>query len=115
MNQSLRVLVDGGSPSRVIEEIARSSAPMIVITHRMLAELETEFRSEKAAHRFIRRLASKVGKPIGVNGPSGDGTSMTVFIAPRGWTNERLQGWVAGLHESLEDCFGDVTEIRRSA
>jgi hypothetical protein len=35
-----------------------------------------------------------------------------VIDAPRDWTQERLQGWVAGHHTVLEAQFGEVAGIR---
>jgi len=41
-----------------------------------------------------------------VNLPSGPDTSSTVFLGPKGWTEERVMGWGAGHHETLEASEG---------
>jgi hypothetical protein len=60
---------------------------------------------DKAAH-FFRELAEETGKPVLWNMPVGGDESKTVAIAPPGWTREKLDGYVAGMHESLSDSFG---------
>jgi len=54
------------------------------------------------------RISENVGRPIGVNTPTPDG-SRTVFIAPKAWSQERLSGWVAARHQELEAQFGATT------
>ena len=48
-------------------------------------------------------------KKCTVNFETGEDTSRTVFLAPRSWAPEWLQGWVAGHHEVLEAMFGTAT------
>ena len=35
--------------------------------------------------------------------------STTVAIAPKGWSEERLAGYIGGIHEELEEQFGPAT------
>jgi hypothetical protein len=114
MNRTLRLTVDSDSvsPSRSIATAARLS-PLLVLTHRALADLERELGSYEAAARHLYCVATNVGRPIGVNCPTPDG-SRTMFVPPRGWTQERLTDWVAGHHEQLEAQFG-AAEIVKEA
>jgi hypothetical protein len=59
-------------------------------------------------------VATNVNRPIAANLETGDGTSSTVFISPKGWSEERLSGWVAGHHDVLEEAFGPAT-VRRAS
>ena len=33
----------------------------------------------------------------------------TMFLAPKGWTDERLRGWAAGHDDALQEMFGPAT------
>ena len=106
MSRSLRVTIDSEaiSPARAIAAAARS-APLLVLTARAYQDLADELGGDDAAVRAVLRIATNTGKPIGLNLPTPDG-SRTCFLAPKGWTSERLRGWVAGRHRELEQAFG---------
>lgn len=101
------------SPARSIAALARASArdggPLVVISHRALAELADELGGYDAAVRHLLRVATKTARPLAVNLPTGTETSTTVFVAPGGWSEERLRGWAAGRHAELEAAFGPAT------
>lgn len=103
------------SPSRALARLARAAAtsggPLVVITGRAYAELVAELGGPEAAARHLFRVATNTGRPIAVNLPTGPDTSTTVFISPRGWSDERLRGWGAGHHAELEAAFGPATVI----
>ena len=40
-----------------------------------------------------------------------DGTSQTVALA-RGWSQERLLGYVAEMHQELAEEFGEISGVR---
>jgi hypothetical protein len=61
------------------------------------------------AGRFLLETAERIGRPLGVNVPTADGNSQSMLLAPRGWTQERLAGWVADHHEAIEAQFGPAT------
>ena len=109
-----RIAVDAGavSPSRALAMVARASArddgPLVVVSHRALAELVDELGGYEQAARRLLLLATTVGRPIAVNAPTAHG-SQTAFIAPKGWSDERLRGWAAGHAEALEAQFGPAT------
>ena len=85
-------------------------APLLIVTGRALLDLEAELGSWEAAGRYLLGVAETIGKPIGVNAPTATG-SQTLFLAPRSWSPERLQGWVAGHHEAIEQQFGAATVL----
>jgi hypothetical protein len=110
----LRITADPArvSMARAIERLA-PGVPLFVLSHRALADLARELGSERRAARWLARLAGKLGRPILVNAPTGGDTSSTVAVAPRGWGEERLLGWLGGHHAVLEEEFGPVARIRR--
>ncbi len=82
---------------------------------RALLDLERELGGFEAAARHLHRVATNTGKPIGINAPTGPDSSRTMFVPPRGWTRERLAGWVAGHHELLEQQFGEATLVEEAS
>jgi hypothetical protein len=90
------------------------SAPLVVLTARTLAALERELRGHKRMVRFLVALATDCNRPIGMHAEHATG-GQTVFIPPRGWTSEKLQGWIAGRHAELEAQFGPIAGMGRSA
>jgi hypothetical protein len=110
MTSTARVTIDAERvpPSKALAVLARS-VPLLVVTHRAYAELG----GEDAAVRHLARVATDVGKPIAVNLPTGPEASTSVFVGPKGWSEERLAGWAAGHHAELEAAFGSATVRRR--
>jgi hypothetical protein len=115
-SRTARITIDAEQvrPSRAIAVAARS-APLLVLSHRAFSDLADELGDHDAAIRQVLRIATNAGKPIGINLPTADGDSQTVFLAPRGWSDERLRGWVAGHHEALESEFGMATIVEEAA
>ncbi|MCC7107124.1 MAG: hypothetical protein IT307_18485, partial [Chloroflexi bacterium] len=109
MSRALTVTVDTVDtadvrPSQAIKAAAKF-APMLVVTSRAFNYLVAELGRTRKALRHLFRCAEKAGRPVGVNLPSPTG-SQTYFMAPRGWTPERLRGWVGAKHQELEAQFG---------
>ena len=95
------------SPAQAIAAAARST-PLLVVSHRAFRDLADELGGEEHAARHLARVATNTGRPIAANLPTATG-STTVFVSPKGWTPERLQGWVGGHHAELEEAFGPAT------
>lgn len=95
-------------PSRCILAAARM-APLLILTGRSLLELADELGGYDRAARYLTTVATEIGHPIGANVPTGTETSTTLFVAPKGWTDERLRGWAAGHADELQAMFGPAT------
>ena len=112
MSRTLHITADPAAVSMAASIRAMASlAPLFVISVRALGALADELGSMDAAVTFLLGVAEEVGRPIGVNLEAPDGSSRTAFIAPRGWTEERLAGWTAGHHQELEDEFGTIMRV----
>ena len=115
MTRRLTVTVDPSALSMAASiRAAAQAAPMLVLTTRALRNLADELGGHEHAADFLLNLAEAIGRPIAVNLPTGPDTSSTAFLPPRGWTEERLQGWVAGHHQELESEFGHVARVGRN-
>jgi hypothetical protein len=68
---------------------------------------ESGHRPERAL-AFLEKHGAEADKPVLLNLQNEDGTSQTVALA-RGWSQERLMGYVAGMHEELEAKFGEIS------
>lgn len=114
MTRTARITIDSAivSPSRAIAAAARSG-PLVILTNRAFYDLAAELGGTDQATRHLLKVATNTGAPIAANLTTGDDTSTTVFIAPKGWSEERLGGWVAGHHHVLEEAFGPAT-VRRA-
>ena len=110
---TVTVDADRVSVARSLAALARASArdggPLVCLTARSYADLAAELGDDEAAVRHLLRVATNTGRPIAVNLPTGPETSTTLFVAPKGWTDERLRGWAAGHHAELEAAFGPAT------
>jgi hypothetical protein len=58
--------------------------------------------------RFVADLARELGRPIVLNVPQPDGSSSSVAIGPPDWSQEKVAGYVGGMHEALAEQFGPV-------
>ncbi len=106
------IAVDAGAVS-VARSIAAAArlAPLLVITHRSLADLADELGGYEQAARRLLTIATNAGKPIGVNAPTGPDSSRTWLVSPKDWTQEKAAGWIAAHHAELERAFGDATPV----
>ncbi len=112
MSRALHLTADADAHSMVtaIRRVAPVSS-LLVITQRALRELAAELDGYEAALAELLAIAEEIGHPIAVNLPTGADTSSTAFVSPRGWTEERLQGWIGGHHAELEDAFGTAARV----
>ena len=111
---SARVLVDSPDSGLVVEALERLAAevPMVMVGEAAYSHVVAVKGSDEAALRFLLELATRIGRPIGLNASTGEGTSSTLFVPPAGWSEERLQGWVAGHKDELEAELGPATPRR---
>ena len=101
------------SPARAVMAAARGG-PLVILTERALHDLADELGGDDAAVRHLERVASNVNRPIGANMLTAEG-ARTLFLAPKGWSLERLKGWVAGHHEAIEAMFGPATPVEEAS
>ena len=111
--RTARVTIDARRVSPAAVRQAVQGTPMVVLTVQLLGDLAEELGSMDAAVGYLLEVVEEVGRPIGANIPTMDG-SRTWFIGPRTWSQERLAGYVAGHHAELEAEFGEVTRAGRS-
>jgi len=117
MRETARVTIDAEhvSVARSLAVLAHASerdgAPLVCVTGRAFSDLVDELGGDDVVVRHLLRVATNTGRPICVNFPTEDG-SRTIFVASKGWTEERLSGWAAGRHEELEAMFGPATPVR---
>ena len=106
---TLRIDVERASPARALAILARSSRALVCVTGRMFAELERELGGPEAVACQLFEIATATGRPLCANLPSGAETSTTVFVSPRGWSEDGLRGWAAGKRDELEVAFGPAS------
>ena len=108
--KAARILSDPSAvrPSKAIAAAVRA-VPLVVVTHRALADLADELGGHEQAARWLVDLAQEVDRPMLVNFPTGPDTSSTIAFAPFWWGEERLRGYVGGLHQEIEVTFGPST------
>jgi len=99
------------SPSKALAATARL-APLAVVTGRAYGEMLAELGDDEAVIAHLIRVATDADKPLGVNLVGGPDTSSTILLGPKGPSDERVMGWVAGHHEALEAAFGPATPVR---
>jgi len=110
MSRALHLTVDTRQlkPTEALGHVARAGTA-VGLTHRMLRDLEQELGGYKRACKWLIALATETNRPITINLPTGPDSSTTVAIAPKTWSEEKLRGWIGGMHEELEAMFGPAT------
>jgi len=101
-----------GAAGLAIRRIAGAGRATAVVTSATFSCLKRDCGGEKRALRWLANLAAEIRRPIALNLPDGPDRSGTFFIAPPDWTEERLQGFIAGRHEELEGVLGEVAALR---
>jgi hypothetical protein len=110
-SRTLRIIADQARATDLVRGAFKADAP-IAITSRMLKKLATELGDNGKVMDFLHRLVMRYQKPCAVNARTPDGSSTTFMIAPPLWTQDKLAGWVGGIHQELEDAFGPIGSMR---
>jgi hypothetical protein len=111
----LHATLDFGPPGAAglaIRRAAEAGQATVVVTAATFSYLKRDCGSEKRALRWLANLAAETGQPIALNLPDGPDRSVTTFISPPGWSEDRLKGFIAGRHAELEAVLGEVAEVR---
>lgn len=112
---TLTVQCGAGTAAAALEVAMHAAhAPTVVLTARIAAQLEREFRGHKRLVRWLVDLATAAGRPLAMHAAAGD-AGQTIVIPPRDWTPERTAGWIAGRHAELEAQFGPITRVGQTA
>jgi hypothetical protein len=106
---TLRAVIGPDMSMRAVLEGTADKLPMFLLSQRAYMHLAEECGGDEPAILFLLELAEQYNKPVLVNFEKPDGTSQTNAMAPRSWTSERLQGWIAGHHEALEQELGLIS------
>jgi hypothetical protein len=99
-------------PTAILRTAAEAGT-VVGLTHRMLNDLSDELGGMEPAIEWLIELATLTGRPVAVNMPTPTG-STTVMLAPKGWGEERLKGWTAGLKDQLEAVHGPIARVYRA-
>ncbi len=101
----------GSSDDSAIRRIRHlvQDSPLALLSRDVVRDLERELGSADQVATFLRDLATEMQKPIAVNFPQRE-ESYTVIIAPRGWTREKLAGYVGAHKNPLEREYGPVED-----
>lgn len=87
---------------------------LAVLSASTFLELSDELGGLEGALLFLVDVATANKTPIALNLPTTadpDGPSTTLCVPPKGWSQERVSGWVAARHQELEAIFGQVERI----
>jgi hypothetical protein len=99
---------------QVIQTALRAGA-FCALTHGAFRDLADELGGPEHAAAWLVEQATRNHTPIALNlatttDPAGP--SRTICLSPRGWSEERLRGWIAGRHRELETAFGKTAGAR---
>ena len=107
-------LDDPGSAGLAIRRLAATQAA-VVVTAKTFSYLRRDCGSERRALKWLATVATETGQPIALNLDDGPDRSVTSFIAPKGWSQEKLTGWIGARHQELEAMFGPVVTFGPAA
>src|SRR5687767_15978011 len=94
--------------------VATRTGTLCALTHRAFAQLAAERGSDDRAMRWLVKQATRAQVPICVNAPTTRdplGPSTTMVIPPKGWSSERVAGWIGARHEEIERTFGPAERM----
>ncbi len=97
----------------LIRASSRTGA-MTALTYRAFLRLAEERGGDMAAMEWLLKQATRAQAPICVNAPTTRdplGPSTTFVVPPKGWSPERVGGWVGARHQELEETFGPAERV----
>jgi hypothetical protein len=102
----------GPGYARTAIDGAVGGAPLVILTNRMVVQLEAECGGTERAALWLLKLATRRRRPIGLHDAAAD---RTVWIAPPDWSGEKLIGYVLAHREALESVCGPVARWHTGA
>jgi hypothetical protein len=94
--------------ARTAVDQALGTVPLVVLSHRIVAQLERECGSSEKLAAWMMKLVARRRRPLGLHLPT---TDQTIFYAPPDWSSEKLAGYLATFHEELASQFGPIERM----
>jgi hypothetical protein len=111
MVQSTAAVVRIPAPSgyaRQAVDTALGACPLVVLTPRLVAQLEHECGGPEKLAAWVLKLVTRRRRPLAFHDPE---QGRTWCWSPPDWTPERLQGYLAAHHTELEATLGPIARI----
>jgi hypothetical protein len=102
--------VEPGTIRTLIRATLKAGKPVMLTTRAFRTLTAESGGRQDRALAFLVKHGGEANRPILLNLENPDGTSQTVALA-RGWSQERLMGYVAAMHQELEEEFGEVARM----
>jgi hypothetical protein len=103
-------VVEPGTIRTLIKGTLKAGKP-VLLTHRAWRTRVAESgRRPERALQFLCKVGGEYNRPVLLNLQNEDGTSQTIALA-RGWSQERLAGFVGAMHEELAEEFGEISRM----
>jgi hypothetical protein len=96
--------------ARQAVDTALGTVPLVILTERMVAQLQRECGSDEKLAAWVLKLVTRRRRPLGVHD---EAAGQTWFWAPPDWSHDKLLGYIAVHREELEAQFGPMERIRR--
>jgi hypothetical protein len=103
----IRIPAPAGYARQAVDS-ALSAVPLVVLTPRMVRQLETECGSAEKLAAWALKLVRRRRRPLGLHDSE---VGRTFFFAPPDWSQERLAGYIAAHHGELEAALGPISRI----
>jgi hypothetical protein len=94
--------------ARQAVDMALGACPLVVLTPRLVAQLEVECGSSEKLAAWVLKLVTRRRRPLAFHDPE---QGRTWCWSPPDWTPERLQGYLAAHHTELEATLGPIARI----
>lgn len=109
----VRITITGGAVAEAVRASVKATAGAgrsVALTRNVFTDLVAELGGGGNVLDFVRMLATETRQPIAINMPNGDATA-TALVGPEGWSDERLRGYLGGIHEELAEEFGPIAGV----
>jgi hypothetical protein len=104
-------VLEPGTIRTLIKATLKAGKPVLLTTRAWRTLVHESGRRPERALAFLTKVGGEYNRPVLLNLQNEDGTSQTVALA-RGWSQERLMGYIAGMHQELAEEFGEISGVR---